>query len=61
MQGLSTLVRQNAETSAVRLAQKTGEPHYVVQDAPDRYEVTPVDPGPGNAVYIGRPDFPVEV
>jgi len=61
MLGLNALVRQNAETQAVRLAQKTGQPHYVVQDAPNRYEVTTVDPGPGNAVYIGRPDFPAEV
>lgn len=61
MQGINEIVRQNAEVSAIRLAKETGEPHFVVQDAPGRYEVTKTDPGPGNAVFIGRPDFPTEV
>ena len=61
MQGLETLVKQNNITAAIQRAQKSGEVHYVVQDSPDRYNITTIDPGEGNAVYVAKPDFPTEL
>jgi hypothetical protein len=61
MQGIDQIVKQNNETLAIRLAQSTGKPQYVVHGDDGKLEVTDVDPGPGKAVYIGRPDFPAEV
>ena len=61
MQGPDTLARLNAELTAVRLAQKAGVPHYVINTKRGRYEITTLDPGKGKAVFVGHPDFPVEI
>jgi hypothetical protein len=55
MRAYPDLAFQNVVHQALTLAEKTGELRYVIQDGPNRFSVSSVDPGKGNAVYIARP------
>ena len=59
MQGIKEIARQNAASQALHQANQSGENRYVVyaDDQPGKLAIVAQDPGPGNAIYVARPDI----